>query len=222
MDDGNEAVGIMPKEIATAKTAVMKATGKLAKDNNNKFDKYKFASVDDFYAFVRDHMAENGLGINQRERNAELKEMKKKNGDPLLMWWAKYDFNWEHVTGAVYYAGSMSVMVQANGAQASGSAQSYAQKQFLRREFLIPTGEDDADTKQTAEMQQSTSTGNNLQKQATDIRNKMRKINDENELANYWEEQDLAVQEIRQASEKAYKALDEEYEKNMTRIKQQQ
>src|SRR3546814_3442514 len=57
------------------------------------------------------------------------------------------------------------VMVQANGAQAAGSAQSYAIKQFMRGQFMIPTGDADDPDKISVDISAQGHSETDLQKQ---------------------------------------------------------
>ena len=132
--------------------AIAKAMGqvqKVGKEGRNKHDGYDFASIDDFLALVNPICAENGLIVSMQESAIEDFTRKGKYGDNA---WLR--MTWEvtvwHVSGQSLPPVSRTVEVLRNGAQAYGSAQSYALKQFLRSLFLIPTGDkDDADLQPT-------------------------------------------------------------------------
>ncbi len=122
-------------------SAVAKAIGgfeKLAKSDLNKFDKYNFTSIDSFLAATGPVCSENGLVITQDEINCEQVE---RNQKQWLMF--KFEFNILHMSDEQLGPYYRSVSVPFNGAQAFGSAQSYALKQFLRSLFQIPTGDKD-------------------------------------------------------------------------------
>jgi hypothetical protein len=122
-----------PPAIAKAVVQVMRSIGTLGKDQENKFDHYDYASIDDFIAHVRGHCAEAGLAIIPDEaRDAETNEVSKKDGKPMVIWNARFGFILIHETGECYGPVYKSVAVQFNGAQAAGSAQSYALKQLMR------------------------------------------------------------------------------------------
>ena len=133
----------MPAEIAKAIVKVMGGIKKLGKTERNQFDKYDFVSIDKFLEQVNPLCAEAGLIILQDEIKREV--LPGKNNTP----WLHFDFEFwlAHETGAFWDKPlHRGVMVPANGAQAFGSAQSYALKQFQRSLFQIPTGDkDDAD-----------------------------------------------------------------------------
>src|SRR5690606_26576059 len=109
-----------PTNVHEAIIAVMSSLGTLSKDNENKFDKYEYASIDDFIHFVRDHCWKAGLYIEQDEVEAKLVDVAKKDGKPMAMWWAKYAFTVRHVGGTSLGPIHRTVMVQASGAQSSG------------------------------------------------------------------------------------------------------
>lgn len=125
--------------------AVAKATGevkRIAKENKNTEQRYDFASVDDFLAMTGPVLANNGLMILMDEEAAEHIEKQGKFGPQL---WAKYTFSFEvmHESGETLRVVRRTVEVMRSGAQASGSAQSYALKQFVRALLQIPTGDKD-------------------------------------------------------------------------------
>lgn len=155
MDNSTEHTLKMPASVAAAIVGVMGKIKKLEKDNKNTYENYDFTSIDDFMEFMNPILAEEGLIILQSESaKPELVEKAGKNGN-VLMLWCEYDFMLVSEEGDMYGPLRRSVMVQATGAQAFGSAQSYALKQLERSLFQIPTGDkDDPDnnaTKQIAE-----------------------------------------------------------------------
>jgi hypothetical protein len=140
----------VPPEVAAAIVKVMGGIKTLGKEDTNKFQRYDFVSVDKFLAAVGPLCAAAGLVILQEEESTEVaaKESTDDYGKTKTSSWltVRYAFTFVHASGAAYGPLHRSVMVPANGAQAFGSAQSYALKQFMRAHFQIPTGDkDDAD-----------------------------------------------------------------------------
>src|SRR4051812_26047968 len=89
-----------PPAIAKAVVQVMRSIGTLNKDQENKFDHYDYASIDDFIAHVRSHCAEAGLAIIPDEaRDAETQEVSKKDGKPMVIWSARFGFILIHESG---------------------------------------------------------------------------------------------------------------------------
>lgn len=143
-------------------TAIAKAMGemkRLAKDNKNAEQRYDFASVDDFLAMTGPICAANGIVTMMDELSVENFEKAGKYGPTH---WARYVFaiTTYHASGESMPMVKRSVEVIRSGAQAAGSAQSYALKQYQRALYQIPTGDkDDPDhgamTEQPAPKQQS-------------------------------------------------------------------
>lgn len=192
--------------------AVMSSLGTLGKDNENKFDKYDYASIDDFIHFVRDHCWSAGIYIEQDEEEARLVDVAKKDGKAMAMWWARFAFTVRHVGGSSVGPIKRSVMVQANGAQAAGSAQSYALKQFMRSQFLIPTGDaDDPDKEKTEISAGRGASETDLQKTAGRIRREFLKAQATDELKLAWSDNAIDLDHIKRVSETAHQFLTKEY-----------
>lgn len=142
----NDMVKIEPR--ADVLSAISKAMGgirKVAKEGKNTHDNYNFASIDDFLAMVNPICADAGLIFHMEEVGTEDFMRKGKFSDNA---WMRQTFAITvfHLSGQSLPPVHRSVEVLRNGAQAYGSAQSYALKQFLRALLLIPTGDkDDAD-----------------------------------------------------------------------------
>lgn len=118
----------------------------LGKTDRNNFDKYDFVSIDKFLALVNPICSSNGLFPIVSQSNVEFYENTSSQGKKSL--WARYfyDITLYHSGGEQLGPTNVMVSVPMNGAQASGSAQSYALKQFFRATLMIPTGDkDDAD-----------------------------------------------------------------------------
>lgn len=207
--------------VHTAIVAVMASLGTLYKANENRFDKYSYASIDDFIAFVRGHCFEAGIYIAQDELDAKLVDVAKKDGKPMAMWWATFAFTVHHVGGTSLGPIRRSVMVQANGAQAAGSAQSYALKQFMRGQFLIPTGDGDDPDRSSVEI--SAERGANetdLQRKAGGIRKQFIKAQTVEDLKLAWQDNSVDLDHIKRVSETAHEFLAKEYHNRHTALEE--
>jgi hypothetical protein len=139
-----------PPEIAKAIVEVEGKIKRLAKDDRNKFQNYKFTSVDAFYEAVGPLMAEAKIFSFPHQVNKDVSEQSSTDdrGVSKKSMWLSMDFDIfiYHETGAAWGPFRRSMRVPASGAQAFGSSDSYVQKQYLRTLFKIPTGDaDDAD-----------------------------------------------------------------------------
>jgi len=146
MTDETQRVSTVPgAKILSAIASAMGQVQKVAKGDRNKHDGYNFASIDDFLALVNPICAENGLVVHMQEAEREDFTRKGKFGDNAWMR-QSFDITLMHTSGESLPPVTRTVEVLRNGAQAYGSAQSYALKQFWRCILLIPTGDkDDAD-----------------------------------------------------------------------------
>lgn len=136
--------------IAPAIAAAVGQVRKLGKADRNKFDGYDFVSIDKFLELVNPICAANGLFPWVHTDGIELYENTNSKGSKST--WARFSFHvtLHHASGQSIGPATLIVAVPMNGAQASGSAQSYALKQFFRGVFMIPTGDkDDADLNPT-------------------------------------------------------------------------
>jgi hypothetical protein len=134
-------------KINAAINAAMGQVQKLAKGDRNQHGNYSFASVDAFLDMCRPICAEHGLHPQVDSVGTETFSA----GNAKL--WAKFSYKigMGHVSGEKTDPVGMDVMLPLTGAQTSGSAQSYAVKQYLRALLLISTGErDDPDFHQPA------------------------------------------------------------------------
>lgn len=135
------AIGIFP-----AIAAAVSEVKVLGKSDHNKFDGYDFVSIDKFLALVNPICGRHGLFPIISQRDVEFYENLNSKGNKSV--WARffYDITLYHSSGETLGPTNVMVAVPMNGAQASGSAQSYALKQFFRAVLMIPTGDkDDAD-----------------------------------------------------------------------------
>lgn len=203
--------------------AVMAALGTLPKEQQNKFDNYEYASIDDFIHFVRGHCSAALISIEQDEVEAKLVDVAKKDGKTMAMWWAKFAFTIRHKSGDTIGPIHRSVMVQANGAQASGSAQSYAMKQFMRSQFLIPTGDaDDPDKEKTEISAQRGANETDLQRKAGAIRRKILTAQTLDDLALVWSDNAVDIDHIKRVSDTAHEFLTKEYNVRELALKQKE
>lgn len=133
------------KEIAAAVASAVKDVKILGHNAKNNHGNYAFVSIDKFLEMVNPICGTHGLFPMSKCTGIEYYEGRTKNGASL---WGRYSFDitlW-HSSGEALPAVSVTVPIQISGSQASGSAQSYALKQFFRGLFMIPTGDrDDAD-----------------------------------------------------------------------------
>lgn len=132
-------------KILPAIAASIGSVSKLGKAEKNSHQNYKFASIDAFLEMVNPICAENGLIFHMQETGIE--EFTRTGGGGPQAWFRMhYEITVYHVSGQSLPPVTRTVEVQRTGAQASGSAQSYCLKQFMRSLFMIPTGDkDDAD-----------------------------------------------------------------------------
>ena len=122
--------------------AIAKAMGEIEtvhKNDSNQHGGYNFASIDGFIGGCRDAMSSNGLhtliSVVKFERFA---------GNNNKQWAdITYKIQLCHASGEATEPVQSVVTLPITGAQTSGSAQSYALKQFLRGIFMVKTGEKD-------------------------------------------------------------------------------
>lgn len=217
MDSNTQNIIKMPDSIAKAVNEVSSHIQKLEKSNDNKFDRYKFTSIDDFMENVQPLCANAGLIIIQDEASKpDLIEKAGKSGN-VLMLWCEFNFTLVSKTGDTYGPIRRSVMVQATGAQAFGSAQSYALKQFLRSLFMIPTGDkDDPDNDATKDIANPPTI--DVQKIAKSINSQIARAKTKAQLDHVSVEynQDLAL--IKTTSQTAYDFLMDAINKRATQL----
>jgi hypothetical protein len=141
------SVPAIPPAIAAGIVQVQSQVKRLAKESENKFAEYMYASADAFFAAVGPLEAEAGLFTLMEEGTVEIVPMAKPSRESSNWLRVCWQITVGHRSGATYGPLHRTVMVPANGAQAFGSAQTYALKQFMRGLYKIPTGDkDDADS----------------------------------------------------------------------------
>jgi len=130
----------LPKSIATAINGVMGDIKTLKKDDENKFQNYSYASIDNFLKAVNPLCAKHGLIINIDEESCEITRDGTKNPWMHIV----YKFILSHASGDTWgYTPRRNMFVAMTGGQSMGSSMSYCLKQYMRSLFLISTGEKD-------------------------------------------------------------------------------
>jgi hypothetical protein len=127
----------MPKTVAVKVIAVKRNIKKLHHDKRNEFANYNYVTVDSFYEALGPIMAEAGIFVI-------IDEVSVVTDKGYLT--ANYELHLVSEEGDSYGPIHRQVTVKASGPQAYASAQSYAEKYFLRAIFKVPTGEKDADS----------------------------------------------------------------------------
>lgn len=126
----------MPKSVASRVVQTGRNIKKLHHDKRNNFAEYNYVSVDSFYEAIGPIMADAGLFVILDEASVTTEK-------GFLT--ANYELYLVSEEGDSYGPMHRQVTVKASGPQSYASAQSYAEKYFLRQIFKIPTGEADAD-----------------------------------------------------------------------------
>ncbi len=146
----NNFISPMPKSIATAINEIMlKLQKPLEHDAENKFQKYKYTSIDGFLKQVHPVCADAGLIIVPHEQSSEISP----SGKNLTV---VYQYILVHKDGDTWdFPTTKHIVVPFGNGTAMGTAQSYALKQFMRSLFQLSTGEQDdldaLDQKQTSQ-----------------------------------------------------------------------
>jgi len=133
-----QQINPMPKSIATAINKIMLRLSKpLEHDAENKFQKYKYTSIDGFLKQVHPACAEAGLIIVPHEQSSEISP----SGKNLTV---VYQYILVHKDGDTWdFPTTKHIVVPFGNGTAMGTAQSYALKQFMRSLFQLSTGEQD-------------------------------------------------------------------------------
>ena len=126
-------------KVNAAISKTMAAVQTVGKDDKNQHGNYNFASIDGFLGGCRDACAENGL-----HPEISVISYQPFTGSNSKQWATyTYEVVMCHDSGEETKPVQTVVSLPITGAQTSGSAQSYALKQYLRGLFLIKTGEKD-------------------------------------------------------------------------------
>ena len=125
--------------INTAIADAMAEIKSVSKGDTNAHGGYNFASIDGFLGGCRNACSKNGLHPEISVANYEQYA-----GTNNKMWATyTYEICMCHKSGEETKPVATVVALPITGAQTSGSAQSYALKQYLRGLFLMQTGEQD-------------------------------------------------------------------------------
>lgn len=124
--------------------STIRDVGHLAKTDENKYAKYNYVSIDDYYDKVARTALDHGLSWIISEEKIDARE-----GYVIFT----YTFDIYHraqvaddgADSHVLDAVTFSVVHPIQGPQTAGSAASYAEKLFMRTVFKVRTGEPDAD-----------------------------------------------------------------------------
>ena len=205
--------------IASAIIEASKNIKPLFKGQENTHDRYKFASIDDFIEHTREPIALAGLAIVMDEVDKPiLHEFQTREGKLSMRQECRFAFTIFHSGGEKIAPFHRSVIVYATGAQASGSAQSYALKQFIRSTFMVPTNDkDDPDTHASSDIMR-TSTAEKTresdpQKKARFSYDRLGKAKDLDGLHEIWEKEAINIEEIKQKNPEIHQHLVARYNK---------
>lgn len=138
--------------IVKAICAIMTSVEAVAKSNRNAHGGYNYSSTDDIYAAVTRKMGEVGLVCLVQEDLCEIKRVEAtdpKTGQPKISQWARLEFSFILATEQGTWSdpkARRSLYIQVTGPQTFQSAQSYAEKAYLRSLFKLPTGDMDLDS----------------------------------------------------------------------------
>ena len=125
-----------PKTISAALFQVQNKATRLVHDSENSFQSYKYVSVDRYYEYIRPLLNDAGIMIIPNEVESGLSP----DGKTLKL---VFEFHILHKDGDVWeFPIRRTVYIPYNGAQAIGSALSYADKFILRTLFKLSTGEE--------------------------------------------------------------------------------
>lgn len=137
------------KAIFSAIIEVTKRVGTLGKAAFNPHGQYKYVSIDKYYEAVGSAAADVGLTWLLVQDKFEIHPSVGKSG----MIEVGYRVNLFHESGEQIIDFSYtSVIHPIQGAQTVGSAMSYADKVFQRQLFKVATGEEDADSTNSADL----------------------------------------------------------------------
>lgn len=135
-----------PIAVAEALSRVQAGIKTLGYDERNQHGSYDYVSADKFYAEIRPLLNEAGLLIVADLSDMEVLTFANAKKEDKQYLKCRYDFYFVHQEGgAVFGPFRRGVMLPYTGAQSSGAADTYAEKQFLRSLFKVPTGDHDAD-----------------------------------------------------------------------------
>lgn len=194
--------------IFTALLELKRKIKTVAKDSENKFEKYNYASVDEFYEMFRPLSVLAGIMVDQNEVECELVVGQNKQGQQSSALRFKYEFTFVHSSGETHGPFMRTTYVNQATAQSCGAAQSYAKKYFLRNYFEIKTGEDDdADLQTGGVVPAASNTEADLQDEANRIKRAISNAKTLEGLDTAMAGAGLALERIKERSERAYDYL---------------
>ena len=128
----------MPKSISNSINSIMNDVETLPKADTNTYQRYNYASIDQFLKAVNPLCAKHGLIINVDEEDMKIV----KNNDKSAWVHLVYKFILSHQNGDTWnYPLRRNMILQITGGQSIGAGMSYALKGFMRSLFQISTGE---------------------------------------------------------------------------------
>ena len=128
----------MPKSISNSINLIMTDIKTLARNDTNNFQKYNYASIDQFLMAVNPLCAKHGLIINVDEEDMKIMKTNDKSAWVHIV----YKFILSHQSGDTWnYPLRRNMILQITGGQSIGAAMSYVLKGFMRSLFQIATGE---------------------------------------------------------------------------------
>lgn len=139
----------MPPEIAKAIVQALGMVKRLENDSENKFQHYKYASVDAFFEALGPILSACKIFSVAHEVNSEVVSMSStddRNVSKTSNWLVvSYEMMIYHESGIEFGPLPRRIQVVAAGPQAYGAAASYAEKFLWRGILKIPTGDADVD-----------------------------------------------------------------------------
>jgi hypothetical protein len=128
----------MPKTISNSINLIMTDIKTLARNDTNNYQKYNYASIDQFLMAVNPLCAKHGLIINVDEEDMRIMKTSDKSAWVHII----YKFILSHQSGDTWnYPLRRNMILQITGGQSIGAAMSYVLKGFMRSLFQIATGE---------------------------------------------------------------------------------
>ena len=128
----------MPKSISNSINLIMNDVETLPKADTNTYQKYNYASIDQFLKAVNPLCAKHGLIINVDEEDMKIMKTNDKSAWVHIV----YKFILSHQSGDTWnYPLRRNMILQITGGQSIGAAMSYVLKGFMRSLFQIATGE---------------------------------------------------------------------------------
>tara|TARA_R110002020_G_scaffold459579_1_gene677631 strand:- start:5324 stop:5860 length:537 start_codon:yes stop_codon:yes gene_type:complete len=125
----------IPLKIAKALIAIQKSIDVFFNDSRNNHQSFNYVSIDAYYQQIRPLLNEHNLIflVNEVEANAT---------ENMQVVKIQYHLSILHVDGVIWDTGlNRNIYVKYRNETSCGSALSYAEKNFFRTIFKIPTGE---------------------------------------------------------------------------------